>query len=43
MKTIGVLPGKNANLFVEANLKLAENNIYLLQEAFINGVADNQT
>ena len=36
---------KNAKekfLFAEANLRLAENNIYLLQEAFINGVADNQ-
>ena len=29
-------------LFAETNLKLAENNIYLLQEAFVNGVADSQ-
>ncbi|HEX6169652.1 MAG TPA: TolC family protein [Chitinophagaceae bacterium] len=33
---------KERFLFAEANLRLAENNIYLLQEAFINGVADNQ-
>jgi outer membrane protein TolC len=36
---------KNAKekfLYAETNLKLAENNIYLLQEAFVNGVADNQ-
>ena len=36
---------KNAKekfLYAEANLRLAENNIYLLQEAFVNGVADNQ-
>ena len=28
--------------FADANLKLAENNIELLHEAFVNGVADNQ-
>ena len=28
--------------FADANLKLASNNIELLQEAFVNGVADNQ-
>ena len=28
--------------YADANLKLANNNIELLQEAFINGVADNQ-
>ena len=36
---------KNAKekfLYAETNLRLAENNIYLLQEAFVNGVADNQ-
>ncbi|TMI64634.1 MAG: TolC family protein [Bacteroidetes bacterium] len=36
---------KNARekfLYAETNLKLAENNIYLLHEAFVNGVADNQ-
>ena len=36
---------KNAKekfLFAEKNLRLAENNIYLLQEAFVNGVADSQ-
>jgi outer membrane protein len=29
-------------LFAETNLNLAENNIYLLNEAFVNGVADSQ-
>jgi outer membrane protein TolC len=33
---------KEKFLFAETNLKLAENNIYLLQEAFVNGVADSQ-
>ena len=33
---------KERFVYAEANLRLAENNIYLLQEAFINGVADNQ-
>lgn len=28
--------------YADANLKLASNNISLLQEAFVNGVADNQ-
>jgi outer membrane protein TolC len=28
--------------YADANLKLANNNIELLQEAFVNGVADNQ-
>ena len=28
--------------YADANLKLANNNIELLHEAFINGVADNQ-
>ena len=28
--------------YADANLKLATNNIELLHEAFINGVADNQ-
>ena len=28
--------------FADANLKLANNNIDLLHEAFVNGVADNQ-
>ncbi|HSB93531.1 MAG TPA: TolC family protein [Flavitalea sp.] len=29
-------------LYADANLKLANNNIYLLHEAFVNGIADNQ-
>jgi len=29
-------------IYADLNLKLANNNIYLLHEAFINGVADNQ-
>ena len=33
---------KERFIYAELNLKLAENNIYLLQEAFVNGVADNQ-
>lgn len=33
---------KERFVYAETNLRLAENNIYLLQEAFINGVADNQ-
>ena len=33
---------KEKFLFAQTNLKLAENNIYLLQEAFVNGVADSQ-
>ncbi len=33
---------KERFIYAELNLRLAENNIYLLQEAFVNGVADNQ-
>ncbi|HEX6848705.1 MAG TPA: TolC family protein [Chitinophagaceae bacterium] len=33
---------KEKFLFAQTNLGLAENNIYLLQEAFVNGVADSQ-
>ena len=33
---------KEKFLFAETNLNLAENNVDLLQEAFVNGVADSQ-